>query len=308
MSTAGELILQRVDLDGMAQWGDGVTGVIFLFPKEGQGRYAARTFSQDIVAGDMLVANASVEGRLTSVGKEGLKALYFYANLESLAGLFTSAELCHLNQLCEDFMGVRFYAAGDPSARECHAVVDAAPTDATLEHRWHLLRAVAALFGPVLGAAITRGQQDGLTKAHMLKVLDQLTPAELQHLSVKELAQRFGCGRRHLNRLFQEHFGTSVAALKMEMRLLKAVILLRNPSAKVINVAGECGFTHLGLFNTCFKRRFGVNPTEWRRQNAGVEPGSEPDGVRLRSNARSCQLRARGLCPWAKGHPTIAEA
>ncbi len=30
--------------------------------------------------------------------------------------------------------------------------------------------------------------------------------------------------------------------------------------SKVINVATQCGFNHLGLFNTCFKRRFGISP------------------------------------------------
>jgi hypothetical protein len=81
-----------------------------------------------------------------------------------------------------------------------------------------------------------------------------------------------------LNRLFHEFFGFSVAALRMEMRLLKAVSLLRDPNIKVINVAEQCGFNHLGLFNTCFKRRFGQTPGQWRkaaspakvRQTAGI--------------------------------------
>src|ERR1019366_4324749 len=96
-------------------------------------------------------------------------------------------------------------------------------------------------------------------------VFEKLSATELVGLSVPELAGKFGCSRRHLNRLFHQHFGISVAALRMEMRLLKAISLLRDPDAKVINVAEQCGFNHLGLFNTCFKRRFGTSPGHWRK-------------------------------------------
>src|SRR2546430_2401773 len=88
--------------------------------------------------------------------------------------------------------------------------------------------------------------------------------------------KRFRC-RRHLNRLFHQYFGFSVAALRMEMRLLKDVSLLRDPNIKVINVAEQCGFNHLGLFNTCFKRRFGQTPGHWRKTSAparGQETGT----------------------------------
>jgi hypothetical protein len=80
----------------------------------------------------------------------------------------------------------------------------------------------------------------------------------------------------------------------MEMRLLKAVSLLRDPEAKVIGVAEACGFNHLGLFNTCFKRRFGASPGQWRKQGETpmVKP-AEPFG-----RGSECALRSNGLCPW----------
>ena len=102
------------------------------------------------------------------------------------------------------------------------------------------------------------------------QIFETLSADELVNLSVSELAEKFGCGRRHLNRLFHQNFGLSVAALKMEMRLVRAAACLRNEYAKVISVAEQCGFHHLGLFNTCFKRRFGTSPGQWRK--LGAEP------------------------------------
>jgi AraC-like DNA-binding protein len=129
---------------------------------------------------------------------------------------------------------------------------------------------------------------------HLMQVLQNLSPDEIMNLSIEELAAKFSCSRRHLSRLFHQHFGLSVASLKMEIRLLNAVSLLRNLDTKVINVAEECGFNHTGLFNTCFKRRFGVSPGQWRKsigQTATKSVGSN-------GASSNCSLRSSGLCPW----------
>jgi hypothetical protein len=80
---------------------------------------------------------------------------------------------------------------------------------------------------------------------------------------------------------------------------LKAVSLLRNPREKVINVAEQCGFNHLGLFNTCFKKRYGTSPGQWRKLALGTE--AQPGG-RKTEGKTTCPLHANGLCPWG-GQP-----
>ena len=121
---------------------------------------------------------------------------------------------------------------------------------------------------------------------------------EIIALSVAELAERFCCGERQLNRIFHKHFGLSVAALRMELRLLKAASLLRDLDLKIINVAEQCGFSHLGFFNTCFKRRFGNGPGQWRKiVNAGAQ-AARPTDINT-----SCRLRQVGLCPWSPQQP-----
>jgi AraC-like DNA-binding protein len=126
----------------------------------------------------------------------------------------------------------------------------------------------------------------------MIQVFEKLSSEEILTLSVGELARKFSCSRRHLNRLFHQHFGFSVASLRMEMRLLKAVSLLRDPDMKIINVAEGCGFNHLGLFNTCFKRRFGRSPGEWRKTNGNV---AIPQSAQ---SSFATHLRSKGLGSW----------
>ena len=133
----------------------------------------------------------------------------------------------------------------------------------------------------------------------MIQVFEKLSSSELLKLSVDELAGKFSCSRRHLNRLFHQHFGLSITALRMEIRLLKAVSLLRNPREKVINVAEQCGFNHLGLFNTCFKKRYGTSPGQWRKLALG---GADNPSGRKVEGKPTCPLHANGLCPWG-GQP-----
>lgn len=167
------------------------------------------------------------------------------------------------------------------------------PAQVNLEHRSQLLRVAAVILAGEFNRA--KSQRVGFVRPeeHMVQVFEKLTAVELLHLSVDELANRFGCSRRHLNRLFHHFFGISVAALRMEMRLLRSVTLLRDPDAKVIRVAEDCGFNHLGLFNICFKRRFGASPGEWRKRamKSGGRPGQRD------AEAAACPLQINGVCP-----------
>ena len=79
--------------------------------------------------------------------------------------------------------------------------------------------------------------------------------------------------------------------------MLKAISLLRDTEAKIIDVAEQCGFNHLGLFNTCFKRRFGTSPGQWRK--SPVKTPKAPASQAAKKPV--CPLQATGSCPLAGG-------
>ena len=83
--------------------------------------------------------------------------------------------------------------------------------------------------------------------------------------SLTELAGQLHCSERHFSRLFREEFNISLRARQTELRLQRARQLLTESDAKIINVAYESGYRHLGLFNALFKRRFGVTPSQCAR-------------------------------------------
>ena len=79
-------------------------------------------------------------------------------------------------------------------------------------------------------------------------------------------------------------------ARQIELRLLHARQLLANSDDKIINVAYDSGYRHLGLFNAMFKKRFGVTPSEWRQQNLRKNNPPPPRNGLSKFTARAAVL------------------
>jgi AraC-like DNA-binding protein len=287
------LALNLLRLRAKEEWESPGKGMSFLFPKEGLGAYLVGPQAHVLHPGDVLVVNGDPKGRV-GVRDGGEVALWLFSvSFEHMYPLFASRELGLLAGVAENLKRTRLYAASTPVAKECHKLLGNAPPRLDFDHRTHLLRVAATILSSEIKAARERrGEYIGADQ-HITEVLERLSASELLSLSVEELARKFGFCRRHLNRLFHQQFGWSVSRLRMEMRMLKALTLLRDPNAKVINVAEECGFNHLGLFNASFKHRFGTSPGQWRNQSKGTEPGLANSGA----NRPLCVLRTAGFCP-----------
>jgi AraC-like DNA-binding protein len=299
-SLSGEhLTLKLVRLKRSEEWPNQRHGFSFILPKSGGGKYVSRQATQNLLPGDVLVLNSADEGIITVADGE-MVFWCFSVRFEHLFPLFAVGEICLLRDTAENLKRHMLYPASGLLAQECHRLVVAAPPPGTVDHRSHVLQVAAAVLSAEFKNA--RSQRVGFVRIedHMMHVFEELSSNELLTLSVGELARKFSCSRRHLNRLFHQHFGCSVASLRMEMRLLTATSLLRDPDAKIIQVAEHCGFNHLGLFNACFKKRFGNTPSQWRK---GAANGDTPVSDSNRG-IPSCPLHSNGMCPWT---PTPAD-
>jgi AraC-like DNA-binding protein len=273
-------------------------GLFFLFSKGGTGKFTSKNGIHRLSAGDVLVFNGAAGSKL-SVFDNKKEFLYwtFSACFENLLPLFSSNEISLLHNITEGFKATKIYPASSALAAECQRLLEVVPPQFNLDHRGQLVRIAAT----ILSVEFKEGQSQRSgyvrTEDNMIQIFEKLSASELINLSVGDLADRFNCSRRHLNRLFHQHFGVSVAALRMEMRLLKAISLLRDADMKIINVAEQCGFNHLGLFNTCFKRRFGSSPGQWRKSTLqAADATSRKTGNKPEKPTR-CPLQTTGLCP-----------
>ena len=294
MLTPDFLNLQCVRLKTPQEWTIKGEHLSFIFPKAGAGRWIAGAVSQRLESGDVLVLNAISGGKLCVVNAGMMDFSCFSLHLEHLFPLFESSEICLLQNISDNFRTAKLYPAASAVAQECHRRLAKIPLQVNLDYRSHLLQVAAAVLTDEFNAAKTDRVGFVRPEEHFFQVFKKLTAVELLSFSVGELANKFGCSRRHLNRLFHHYFGGSVAAWRMEMRLLRSVTLLRDPDIKVIRVAEDCGFNQLGLYNICFKRRFGASPGQWRKSQLK----GEPPVPGIIAGAKSCPLKDKGYCPW----------
>jgi AraC-like DNA-binding protein len=291
--TDSHLTLRLVRLKNLEAWPNQGQGFSFVLAKSGTGRFLSNAVSQNLLPGDVLVLDSTIGGKIV-VANDELIFWCFSVCFEDLFPLFAVGEICLLKNTTENLKVPKFYPAANSVSQECHKLIETAPPQGSVNHRGQVLRVAAA----VLSAEFknTRSQRSGFVRIedHLMQVFEELSATELLTLSVGAMAQKFGCSRRHLNRLFHQHFGFSVASLRMELRLLKALSLLRDPNVKIIQVAEQCGFNHLGLFNACFKKRFGNTPGQWRK---GASNGEKLVSD-LDAKNPSCPMHNNGLCPW----------
>ena len=271
MLSEDHLILRLIRLQSPAEWKPKRAGLAFLFFKGGHGKHAVGSTLHRVGQGDVLVLSDGTAGKLSAPHGGEIVFWQYSLNLEHLFPLFAGNEISMLQNVVGGLNGSKLLPASTPVAVQCHRLIEEIPPQVNLDHRSQLLRVTAVILSEEFKTAQQHRPGFVRVEEHMVQVFEKLSSEELLSLSVGELASRFGCSRRHLNRLFHQYFGFSVAALRMEMRLLKALSLLRDPDAKIIRVAEQCGFNHLGLFNTCFKRRFGASPGLWRKTTAQTQ-------------------------------------
>jgi AraC-like DNA-binding protein len=271
---SGHLEMAVVRLGPNQQWESAEDGLTFVFHRSGEAIWHWSALTHRLTVGDVLVLNGRGGKVRPAVGGEIVFGS-FSLRMEHMYPLLDPKEVSLLRSVIAAFREPKFFPASGPVAAECnrlHRAFSGSTGSATsLAHRSQLLCLAATILSVELANSRGRIGADALTgvQDRVIEVLAGLSADTILSISAEDLASRLNCGRRHLDRQFRRYFGISFCGLKMEMRLLKAASLLSTNDSKIIQVAEESGFNHLGLFNTCFKKRFGVSPGEWRKQNNG---------------------------------------
>ena len=123
----------------------------------------------------------------------------------------------------------------------------------------------------ILGVIVRSFWEDGLIscKRSMLSVRVENYIGE--HLSdkicVEELMREFSLSRNGLYKLFREEFGMSVNEYIIERRMELAERLLSTTEMPVSQVAATVGFYDYNYFIRVFKKKTGVSPLRFRRND-----------------------------------------
>ena len=269
MSKCSHLALQDVLLPAASEWSSSGTGWSFLSIAQGLG-YALRAGSaQELSEGQTVVFALSAPLTIRASQLSDMKLQFFQLSPEMLGGFFTLYEQhCLESAAGNPALAARFFPAADPFAQKFAVLCASEEPRHSLLYRARLLGLAADLLNAELLPQREAGKRHIAARERFEHLIQRMPAAEIQNRTVGELAEECGCSERHFSRIFRHYFGFSIRAKQIEMRLQKARQMLQESDARMIYVAMESGFRHLSLFNAVFKKRFGLTPSEWRRQNS----------------------------------------
>ena len=271
MAIERHLILQELVLRPSGEWTPPASGWTVARIAEGVGYWQQGGSAREFKAGDGFVAagNAGFILRASQLGP--LKLEFFSVQPQFLNGVLTVTEGHQLSLAARDSAArLILFVAAEPLGQKFARLAiqsqrESLPARSALLQLWS--QAVAGTLAQPLDAA--HGQK---LHERFRQLVAQMPDAELATRSLTELAAQLHCSERHFSRLFRQEFGVPLRTRQTELRLQRARQLLADADAKIINVAYDSGYRHLGLFNAMFKKRFGVTPSEWRQQNLSAQP------------------------------------
>jgi hemolysin activation/secretion protein/AraC-like DNA-binding protein len=267
MAVDRHLILQELTLRPSGEWTPQVRGWLVMRVAEGGGYWLHDGTARELNVGDGFVVGANVRVLLRASQLGPLKLQLFTVQPQYLNGLLSVVEWHQLEAAAASpSTPVGFFSASEPVGQKFSRIAEL-PPDHGLSLRCALLQLWSGALHGLFAAPPAESAGGNKLHERLRELVGKMTEAELADASLAGLATQLHCSQRHFSRLFREKFGVPLRARQIELRLQRARHLLADSNAKVINVAYDSGYRHLGLFNAMFKKRFGVTPSEWRQQN-----------------------------------------
>ena len=98
-----------------------------------------------------------------------------------------------------------------------------------------------------------------------LKDIISYVDANYTHpISVEDAAAKLGYSQSHFMRFFKQQTNMTFVTYLNNYRLAKAAEALSATSDSILEIAGNCGYDNLSLFNRQFKRKYQMTPSAFR--------------------------------------------
>ncbi|MCM5702651.1 AraC family transcriptional regulator [Leclercia sp. LTM14] len=98
-----------------------------------------------------------------------------------------------------------------------------------------------------------------------------------EKFSLDDLASAIGLSRSYTSRIFRQQTGGSIHEYLLTRRIKKSCDLLRMSPLSINGIAEKVGFTEMTYFITCFKKRIGQTPLQYRKQHLAPDARQEHD-------------------------------
>ena len=112
-----------------------------------------------------------------------------------------------------------------------------------------------------------RQMVDNIERYERIKpVLEYMRRNLSETIRLEALAQQCSVSPAHFCRIFRQITGTTPVQYLTNLRLHQAAALLRRTDRSISQIAAEVGFDDVGYMSRCFKKQFGLTPTQVKRQ------------------------------------------
>lgn len=88
-----------------------------------------------------------------------------------------------------------------------------------------------------------------------------------QKLSLDSISRAVGSNRSSLSYLFKEETGSCVFEWIRKIRMEKACELIISTRLSLLNISLEVGYENYANFSSCYKKHFGVSPSQHRKNS-----------------------------------------
>ncbi len=119
-----------------------------------------------------------------------------------------------------------------------------------------------------LGLSENREGTDAFLARDILQYLDTHYRFDV---TLETLAARFGYSKSRFSHLFHAYFGCGIPEYVNTLRCRSAALLLTQESASLTSAAMNSGFESMRTFYRCFKKSFGISPSEYLQAKRGEE-------------------------------------
>jgi len=100
------------------------------------------------------------------------------------------------------------------------------------------------------------------------KIIKYINEHYTEKCLLKEISKMFGYHEAYFCRRFREITGITFSKYVQALRMELAQKQLRNNKDEIGMIAWKCGFSDSSYFSNCFKKLFGITPTDFRNMKA----------------------------------------
>lgn len=125
---------------------------------------------------------------------------------------------------------------------------------------------VYRLIGLLFKNCLSQMQSDMHDSGRFKEVLEFVNQNFTSAITTQTLCKKFGYDETYFCRRFKTVTGLSPMVYIRILRLEKAKKLIKEGGVQINDISSACGFTEQGYFSRCFKKHYGITPSEYAKK------------------------------------------